>query len=63
MKAKNVNKAWAMSVTFDEFCKEQNIKTLDSKKQLQLYFDVTGKKPTKCKEPKKSDKPIKEGEE
>jgi hypothetical protein len=44
MIAANVNKTWAMSVTFAQFCKDSNIKKLKPSEQKKLYENVTGKK-------------------
>ena len=44
MKPENVNKEWALSVTFAQFCKDANIKNLSDADQKKLYEAVTGKK-------------------
>jgi hypothetical protein len=45
MKLENVNKEWALEVTFDRFCKDTNISKLSFTEQCQLYEAVTGKQP------------------
>ena len=45
MKPENVNKAWALEVTFDKFCKDTNISRLSFSEQCELYEAVTGKQP------------------
>ena len=46
MKPENVNKDWALKVTFKEFCKDENISHLDYSEQCDLWQKVTGKEPT-----------------
>lgn len=40
----SVNKSWAQSVSFSNFCKDYNIKKLSPTKQRELYEESTGKK-------------------
>lgn len=60
MKPENVNKDWALKVTFKEFCKDENISHLDFSEQCDLWQKVTGKEPDlKKMESKKPE--VKEG--
>lgn len=56
MKAENINKAWAVKVGFDVFCKDANISKLEYSERCLLYEQVTGRAPelakAKPKEPK-----------